>query len=107
MLLCALEQSIAPILVLLTDVTTTATAHVPSILARGFRVQLHRFYAPEASVFSHGVEGEANEPAQGQQEINTLIMSKLATATGCRSVITQADCQYVSLAPIPVAWPQE
>eukprot|EP00037_Helgoeca_nana_P007464 m.68035 g.68035 ORF g.68035 m.68035 type:complete len:459 (+) comp18275_c0_seq1:139-1515(+) len=55
---------------------------------------LHRFYAPEASVLSHGVEGEPNDPAKGQQEINQLIMNMLATDTGCKSVITQADCQY-------------
>eukprot|EP00036_Acanthoecidae_sp_10tr_P018249 CAMPEP_0206309138 /NCGR_PEP_ID=MMETSP0106_2-20121207/12228_1 /ASSEMBLY_ACC=CAM_ASM_000206 /TAXON_ID=81532 /ORGANISM="Acanthoeca-like sp., Strain 10tr" /LENGTH=458 /DNA_ID=CAMNT_0053740215 /DNA_START=115 /DNA_END=1488 /DNA_ORIENTATION=+ len=58
--------------------------------------KLHRFYAPENSVLSHGVEGHSeDEPAKGQEAINQLIMDKFGSLSwAVPPKITQADCQY-------------
>lgn len=44
--------------------STTPTPVCPPALRKltSCSLQLHRFYAPEASVLSLGVEGESNEP---------------------------------------------
>eukprot|EP00041_Stephanoeca_diplocostata_P039729 m.1637604 g.1637604 ORF g.1637604 m.1637604 type:complete len:434 (+) comp25978_c0_seq1:186-1487(+) len=56
--------------------------------------QLHRFYAPERSALSHGLEGDNLEPLVGQEAINSKITS--LGMKDCKADIKQVDCQQIS-----------